>query len=604
MRILLLITAILTLSLTPASKQPDVRQGKDYALFFACNSYQNLENLKNPIQNARDIGSILERDYGFQKEIIPNPGLSKIRSVLARYQQDFATGRKNPNGQLLIFFTGHGKVEYENGFFIPSDGNPEDLYTTGFNYAYWRNFINNLNCQHILVAVDACFSVRFDPKWRGSKNPDFTRPGELSAQDKMLVQHRTKKARILFTSDGNEKETPDRSNFAKRFQEGLLSKGNGDNILTSTELYTFVETASPTPHCSDFGDDEVGSSFLFFRQEEDISGLETDLQAWETAQSLNILSAYQYYKSQHPRGDFIDLADKKIADLKRQADISAWGRTKRINTPAAYRTYLSQHPSGIYAEVAQTKINTPLPQMIYIQGGSFQMGSEKGASDEKPVHKVTLSNFYMAETEVTNAQYMAFVNATNSHHPEWMEKGNKYNVKTGTNSHYKKLGKALSADAHPVVGVSWNDAIAYCQWLSKETGQRFRLPTEAEWEYAAGGGTSDGTTYAGTSSGNIDAYAVYEGNSSNRTNSVKSKLPNSLGLYDMSGNVWEWCSDWFRDYPSTPQINPQGSSSGSSRVLRGGSWYDTARSCRVAARGSDLPSSRYGNGGFRLARSL
>ncbi|MEO0585168.1 MAG: caspase family protein, partial [Bacteroidota bacterium] len=263
MRILLLFFGLFTLNLVPASRPSQIAQPKDYALFFACNNYQKMDDLKNPIQNVRDIASILQRDYSFSTQVVENPSLTDMRKILKQYEEDFQNGRKDAKGQLLLFLTGHGKVESETGFFIPSDGDPEDLYFTSFNYDYWRKVINNFNCQHILVAVDACFSVRFDPKWKGTKNPDFSRPGERTAKDKMLMQHQSKKARFLFTSDGNEKETPDKSNFAKRFQEGLLSKGENDGILTSTELFTYLEMASPTPHCSDFGDDQVGSSFLF-----------------------------------------------------------------------------------------------------------------------------------------------------------------------------------------------------------------------------------------------------------------------------------------------------------------------------------------------------
>lgn len=135
--------------------------------------------------------------------------------------------------------------------------------------------------------------------------------------------------------------------------------------------------------------------------------------------------------------------------------------------------------------------------------------------------------------------------------------------------------------------------------LNQKTGKSFRLPTEAEWEYAARGGKkSNGYKYAG--SNNIGSVACYTDNSGSKTHSVKGKSPNELGLYDMAGNVWEWCSDWYGNYSRGSQTNPQGSSSGSIRVLRGGSWRGYARSCRVSYRNGNDPGGRSRNGGFRL----
>jgi formylglycine-generating enzyme required for sulfatase activity len=151
---------------------------------------------------------------------------------------------------------------------------------------------------------------------------------------------------------------------------------------------------------------------------------------------------------------------------------------------------------------------------------------------------------------------------------------------------------------HPVIHVSWNDAAAYAEWLSRKTGQTWRLPTEAEWEYAAQGGKN--YKYAGSSI--ISNVGWYSKNSGGKTHIVGQKSPNNFGLYDMTGNVWEWCSDWFGSdyYKSSPQNNPQGPSSGSGRVLRGGSWSHYARYCRTAHRHNRRPDARNYYNGFRL----
>ena len=215
-------------------------------------------------------------------------------------------------------------------------------------------------------------------------------------------------------------------------------------------------------------------------------------------------------------------------------------------------------------------------KMIRVEGGSFMMGSPDNDSDayddENPQHRVTLSDYYIGETLVTQALWKAVM---------------------GYNQSYWK------DDSLPVENVSWDDCQIFIKQLNNKTGKTFRLPTEAEWEYAARGGRkSHGFKYAG---GNyIEKVAWYDGNSESKTHPVKQKDGNELGLYDMSGNVWEWCHDWFGSYNSSAQTNPSGPSSGSFHVLRGGSWYDFAGYCRVARR-YDSPNSHYYSNGFRLA---
>jgi len=163
----------------------------------------------------------------------------------------------------------------------------------------------------------------------------------------------------------------------------------------------------------------------------------------------------------------------------------------------------------------------------------------------------------------------------------------------GTNPSYFK------GDSNPVEKVSWNDCQEFIRKLNSLTGRTFRLPTEAEWEYAArGGNQSKGYKYSGSNT--LSSVAWYADNSSSQTHAVKTKSPNELGLYDMSGNVYEWCSDWYGSYQSSTQTNPQGPSSGSDRVLRGGSWEINARCCRVSLRNNYSPDVRYYDHGLRL----
>ena len=245
---------------------------------------------------------------------------------------------------------------------------------------------------------------------------------------------------------------------------------------------------------------------------------------------------------------------------------------------------------------------------VLVEGGTFTMGDTDGASDEKPTHKVTFTyNFYIGKYEVTFDEYDAFCSATGKSKPN---------------------DQGWGRGSRPVINVTWWDAIDYCNWLSEKeklpkaydsNGNLldkdgrvttditkvlgYRLPTEAEWEFAArGGNKSRGYQYAGSST--VGDVAWYDSNSGGKTQEVGKKAPNELGIYDMSGNVWEWCSDWYGNYSSSAQTNPYNSTAGSYRVYRGGSRANIAAGTRVARRGLNSPANTYYYLGFRIARTV
>ncbi len=252
--------------------------------------------------------------------------------------------------------------------------------------------------------------------------------------------------------------------------------------------------------------------------------------------------------------------------------------------------------------------------MKAVTGGSFTMGctSEQGGdcySNEEPAHNVSLSSYSIGETEVTQELWETVMGKSLS----------EIITENGWNS--SGIG-----DSFPMYFISWNDIVGtssstvaytikgvtyyqdgFCYKLSQLVGggKQFRLPTEAEWEYAARGGNVAESQSKYSGSNVIGNVAWYSDNSISKTHEVASKDSNALGLYDMSGNVWEWCSDWYGDYSSNAQTNPTGAVSGSSRVLRGGSWWNGgARDCRVSRRINDAgPTARFNRFGFRLAVS-
>lgn len=277
------------------------------------------------------------------------------------------------------------------------------------------------------------------------------------------------------------------------------------------------------------------------------------------------------------------------------------------------------------------------PQFILIEGGEFDMGdiweNSKGfGSDEFPIHKVKLNSFYMSKYEVTHAEYIKFLNseevaADGSFHGNQlfeMKAENCAIAHNGTKFYYKG-SKYIASKQSPVIYVSWYGAVEYCNWKSEQEGLKkayqiaqgsvdcnfsatgYRLPTEAEWEYAARCRGRTDRKYSGTDTkSELEEYCWYGQNIYNQSiQETGAKKPNDLGLYDMSGNVWEWCWDWYSRsyYSNSPKYNPTGPSTGEYHVLRGGDFDSSAKMCRSTNRNHFDTSTKYNYYGFRPVRS-
>ena len=273
-------------------------------------------------------------------------------------------------------------------------------------------------------------------------------------------------------------------------------------------------------------------------------------------------------------------ADKKSVTISE-------GQTMSISGTLASNIASSSNGYASSSSVSSSNNDISIPvkngisiDMVKVEAGTFMMGAtsemQNPWDDEKPVHQVTLTNdYYMGKYEVTQALWQAVMGSNPS---------------------------KFKGDDLPVEKVSWNDCQEFISKLNGLTGKMFRLPSEAEWEYAARGGKkSRGFQYSGSS--NISDVAWYDGNSGSKTHLVGTKQANELGLYDMCGNVLEWCQDWYGSYVSSSQTNPTGAVSGSYRVYRGGSWYRNARYCRSSFRNGVAPDFRGIDLGLRLVLS-
>lgn len=273
--------------------------------------------------------------------------------------------------------------------------------------------------------------------------------------------------------------------------------------------------------------------------------------------------------------DYIIKADSNLVMEEFMTARNFYVKASKLKKKEAY-------PKQKIAEIDKILSNkesiTKKDGFILVEGGTFYMGNNEGEEDEKPQHWVNVSSFYIDKYEVTVEKYKKFCTATNREMPR--------EPKWGWH------------DDDPIVNVSWQDATEYAKWAGK------RLPTEAEWEYAArGGNKSKNYTYSGGNE--LNEIAWHWDNSAKQAHPIGSKKPNELGIYDMTGNVWEWCSDWYniKYHLYSPRNNPQGPETGEKKILRGGSWYSYSSALRVTYESNSDPNTKYAHIGFRCVWS-
>lgn len=524
-----------------------------YALLIGNSNYaKGWSDLPGVKKDLTLVKKALE-DNGFKVIIVENATQKEMKNTFDDFISKYG---RFPMGRLLFYYSGHGYTMKQAwggnmGYIIPSDApDPNkdvfDFKDKAIGMEMIEVYAKKIDSKHALFLFDCCFSGSI-----------FS----LSKSAPASISYKTgKPVRQFITAGSEDEEVPDESIFCRLFIEGITGEAdvNGDTYVTGSELGEYLQ---------------------------------------------NTVINYSY-NSQHPqygkirnpdldKGDFVFVVKDKSKEAI-EVNIS---------------TTKEDYPD---IEVSVKTDNEYLAQMVFVKGGTYEMGCTAEQinceDDELPKHKVKLGDFYIGKYELTVAQFKSFIDETN--YKTDADRGNETYIKVddewkrtnGVNWTYDSHGnkRPLSEYNYPVVHVSWNDAKEFCKWLSKKTGRNYRLPTEAEWEYAARGGASSlGYRYAG--SNNIDEVAWYKENSEDRTHPGGQKKGNELGVFDMSGNVWEWCEDWSGgDYYFYPIFNPKGPENGNLRVDRGGSYSFEPKYCRVSLRDSGSPDSGYYSMGIRI----
>jgi formylglycine-generating enzyme required for sulfatase activity len=558
------------------------------ALVIGNGKYLNNTTLKNPANDAADVAAALKQT-GFSVTLLVDAN----RPAMEMAVRDFGNALKSPQAVGLFYYSGHGAQNEGQNYLLPIDADIQDADELRYKaldaesvLAKMRSSGNKLN----MVFLDAC---------RNNPFPGATKSAERGLS---VVKVEVPESVIVYATspgsvalDGSGRNSP----FTQAFLSNLKTPGQDIAIMMKQVTGSVKQNTSgaQTPWISS----NLTRDFMF------VAGKATALSPqpgdkqgesdWGEvvvspgSLSLTVATAgtvtFNGKSKALPAGATVSMANVTPGDYPLSvayADGQSETQTVRVEPGQTATVAFSYKPapSSNVTSYGTSFTNSLGATMVWVPGGSYTMGDTAGGgdSDEKN-HQVTLSGFYMGQTEVTQAQWQKVM---------------------GSNPSYFK------GDSLPVENVSWYDAVALCNALSQKEGKTpaytingtnvtlnvgatgYRLPTEAEWEYAAKGGASTPVQtikYAGST--NLDEVAWTSSNSGKTTHPVATRKPNALGLYDMTGNVWEWCQDWYGSYNASVQSDPTGPSSGSGRVNRGGSWNYDASIARVSFRSYDYP---------------
>ena len=609
---------------------------KSYALLIGVSDYENWPSLPDVKNDIAEVAAVLT-EHGFLVKTVMNPrDYAALDQAFRNFINDEHIGQAREN-RLLFYFAGHGATlkrdgQGDMGYLVAAAAplirdDRAGFLRNALDMETIAGYAKNLAAKHALFIFDSCFAGSIFDMTRGV-------PEEITYKAAQPV-------RQFITSGSKDQTVPAVSIFRPLLVDALRGSGDydQDGYITGSELgyvldkrvvkssrgqYTpqygklndvnfdegdFVfqlpqqarPTPAPTPPPTDFSLDDVmpeawqdyadkmAAAFAQVREYDAQPRRAAAAKAAAWQKFVTAFAADNIYDTQDE--EMRQYAAQRIADLRQPTPRpsqegnthptpSQEGNTELPSSegPGVGSCWESETPGATCAEP------TTGMEFVYVPGGCFQMGSNDGDSDEKPVHEVCLQGFWMGKYEVTQAQWQAVMGRNPS---------------------------SFKGADRPVETVSWNDAQAFLKKLNAAsvgalhvTPLQFRLPSEAEWEYAARAGTQTAYSF-GDDPNQLGKYAWYgyENNAGKQTHPVGQKQPNAFGLYDMHGNVWEWVADtWHVNYNGAP-TDGSAWSGGSNRVLRGGSWYRGPRLVRSADRSYSDPAGRGGDFGFRVART-
>jgi len=576
--------------------------GPRYALVIGNSDYTAMPRLRNPANDARDVVEVLGR-LGFAVTPLYNGTRKQMNQAIMAFREALASDRSSEG---FFYYAGHGVQAKGVNYLIPvgSDIRSEaDLEDEAVSLQRVLGSIEEARNRVNVVILDAC---RDNPLPAASRSAARGLAVVAAAPPESVVLFST--AQNQTAADGEGRNSP----FAAALVKYLPASGDiSRTIKLVTAEVKRATGAAQTPF-------QYTSLDFDYQLNRAVAAAPMPAPAPVPVPAPAVAATLTVTRSYGSLVVSAVTAGSLYLDGKAMGEIPAGAEARLDNVEAGDRLVEIRYATGdketksVGLQKGQSvslsfSWKKAAPQVdpaasvpagfVYVRGGTYTMGSpssEAGRYDNEVQHQVSVSGFYIGATEVTQAQYKAVMGVNPSN---------------------------LKGDDLPVENVSWYDAVAYCNKLSEEEGlskvytindtnvtadwsaKGYRLPTEAEWEFAARGGQAGlakKIKYAGADSPGKVAW--YMDNSGNKTHPVGQKAANALGLYDMSGNVTEWCWDRFEDYSGGNQSDPSGASSGEERVARGGGWNEPGSYLRSARRGSGRPGDRYDNRGFRVAR--
>lgn len=555
-----------------------------HALLIGASRYSVWSELPS-IPNELDSVESALTDSGFNVERLIDPDSRELKQGIVDFINNYGY---EPENRLVIYFSGHGHTVRDKGFLLPVDiplpDDRQNFRRKALPMTQMLAWAKDIEAKHVLFVFDSCFS--------GSVFKSRSMPKN---KDRYIRKVTAEPVRQFITAGSANEEVPARSTFTPAFVAAIRGEGdlNRDGYITGSELGVHLSQLVPqfvdqTPQYGKIREYELSrGDFVFFSQQtkEPEPASETNSTAVEIP---------------------------SLAELPAETiEVMVWQSAENGDSLTEYRGYLKRYPDGLFATIAQARIENLEkavadgivtaasqlgrlhfePEMVRIPPGRFIMGSSNGAANEQPVHTVEIKGFEISKYEITFDEFDEFTQAT---------------VRKNRDDGGWGRGR------RPVVNVPWEMAKEYVHWLSSRTGKTYRLPIEAEWEYAARAGSQDVYSF-GNEAGSLCEYANMTFKSTicqeehKYTAPVGSFLANSWGLHDMHGNVWEWTEDcWHPDYSDAPGSGLAWTRSGECdlRVIRGGAWYSEAAQLRSATRNKNGAASSNDSTGIRVVRVL